>query len=140
MNSKHIGEAAKLAVASALLKQDCSVFTEYGDNSEFDLLVVHNNKVTKMQVRSTHIKNGAVTLSLKKTTPGTRKTMCKVTCFSKHVDYFALYVHDNGDILFVKNTKRFIKARSGMTFRYENPRNQQKKKVRYVKDYLTYGS
>lgn len=53
MHKKDIGTMGESIIVTELLKNNCSVFTEFGDNSKVDLIAIDDNyKAHKIQVKA----------------------------------------------------------------------------------------
>ncbi len=66
MHTKDVGTVGELAVILKLKQAGCTIFTEVGDNSPIDLIVIKNNRLLLGQVKSVNLKNGTSNLPLRK--------------------------------------------------------------------------
>jgi hypothetical protein len=69
MHTKDAGTVGELAVILQLKRAGYAVFTEVGDNSSIDLIVVDRGVVLRGQVKSCKLENGKAGLSLRKAGP-----------------------------------------------------------------------
>ncbi|MBI4739670.1 hypothetical protein HY772_09115 [Candidatus Woesearchaeota archaeon] len=138
MHTKDAGTVGELAVILQLKQAGYTVFTEVGDNSSIDLIVVVNDQLLRGQVKSCQTVNGAATLPLRKAGPNgyLRKYIDDVNT----IDFFALYVHDTGDIAYILAKEAFesCPGSTRLTFRIDPPKNGQEQGVRYLKDYTDF--
>ncbi len=133
MHSKVKGNIGEAAVAYHLLKEGYEVFTELGDNSRVDLIVLVDNKPIKIQVKALSINaNGSVYLKTYKSGPG-----YEFTYTTNDVDIFAVYCLDTEDIGFIK-AETLLKYKCGMKFRITESKNNQKQGIRYLSNYSNF--
>lgn len=136
MHSKIKGGLGTVKVVEYFLRREISVFTEvFCDNSEIDLIVQVSGNLLTIQVRCTNSENGCASLSLRRITPGTRKSTSKTKRFSAVIDIFALYVVDLDQLLFIKREEVERNKRS-VSFRFKETKTRGKYSLRYAKDYL----
>lgn len=135
MHTKIKGGIGVLKVAGFFLEREIPCFSEiFCDISETDLIVECKGILKKIQVRCvTSDKGETASLSLTSTTPGTRKTACKIRRIS-NVDIFALFIIDLDRILFI-DAIEVSGAKSYVTFRLLPTKNHQTKGIRFAADY-----
>jgi len=129
MHSKAKGTIGEAKAIQHFLQNGFRVFTEFGDLSRIDLIVEKNNQLLKIQVKSYTSKDNKVVLYSKKAGPN----------YNFHytegdVDIFAVYILDKDELFYV-SAKELCAMKSGLTFRLAEPKNGQKKMIRYPKDY-----
>jgi len=138
MHTKDAGMVGELAVILQLKQTGYTVFTEVGDNSPVDLIVVGQGRLLRGQVKSCRIVNGVAVLPLRKAGPN--GYLRKYGDNPDEVDFFALYVHDTGQIAYIASRTAF-KSCPGSTrlvFRVAPPKNKQRHGVRYLEDYTDF--
>ena len=121
-----------MAVIKDLLRRGYSVFTEVGDNSRIDVIAILDGRIRTIQVKCTTSVNGLARLHLKKSTLDPRYNFVYTT---DDCDLFALYVEDKDVILYVSSDVALANIKE-MKFRFEPPKNGQKKKINFAEDYL----
>lgn len=131
-HSKHKGTPGEVAVTKHLLQEGHSVFSEIGDLSRTDLIVLVDRVPIKVQVKSCMAKNGVVDVPSKKNGPG-----YDYRYRLEDVDVFAVYVLDH-DLVFYISAKEHLRNSTGSKFRVSEPLNFQKKKVRFASDYVNF--
>jgi len=138
MHTKDAGTVGELAVILQLKQTGYSVFTEVGDNSSIDLIVVSDGKLLRGQVKSCKLVNGSATLPLRKAGPN--GYLRKYIDDPDTIDFFALYVHDMGQIAYISAREAFesCPGSTRLTFRVEPAKNKQERGVRYLKDYANF--
>ena len=138
MHTKDAGKIGELAVILQLKQAGYTIFTEVGDNSPVDLIVVKGKTLLRGQVKSCSLTDGSASLSLRKAGPN--GYLRKYKNDEGLIDFFALYVHDTGQIAYIsaKEAFRDCPASARLTFRVAPPRNNQHKGVRYLGDYADF--
>jgi len=138
VHTKDAGTVGELAVILQLKQAGYTIFTEVGDNSSIDLIVVNEGQVLRGQVKSCRLVDGIANLSLRKAGPNgyLRKYIDDLDT----IDFFALYLHDTGQIAYISAREAFesCPASARLTFRVDPPRNNQERGVRYLKDYTDF--
>lgn len=130
MHTKQSGSLGELKVAADLIARGYAVFTELGDLSKVDLIVLVGNQPVKLQVKARTSKHGRVEVSKRKSGPN-----YQFVYQEGEVDVFAIYVIDI-DRKYV-SASEFLK---GTTFsiRVDPARNGQQKKVRAWQAYTDF--
>src|SRR5262245_41439342 len=105
MHTKDAGTVGELAVILQLKQAGYTVFTEVGDNSSIDLIVVNQSRLLSGQVKSCWLENGKASLSLRKAGPN--GYLRKYKDDSDKLDFFALYLHDTGQIAYISAREAF---------------------------------
>jgi hypothetical protein len=138
MHTKDAGTVGELAVILQLKRAGYTVFTEVGDNSPIDPIVVGKGWLLRGQVKSCRVVKGAAILPLRRAGPN--GYLRKYGDNPDEVDFFALYVHDTGQIAYITSRTAF-KSCPGSTrliFRVAPPKNKQRRGVRYLEDYTDF--
>lgn len=131
-HSKHKGVLGEVAVIKNLLKSGYSVFTEVGDLSRTDLIVLVDKIPIKLQVKSGFAVKGVIDVPASKSGPG-----YKYKYQTSDVDVFACYIIDQ-DLVFYISAKEHLKNTTSTKFRINKPLNNQKSGVRFATDYLDF--
>lgn len=129
MHSKVMGNIGEAAVALYLMKQGYEVFTELGDNSKVDLMILLNNVPIKIQVKCRSEKNGKVEVDSRKAGPNYRFRYTQ-----DDVDVFACYVPERDSIFFI-SSKELLQNSTTTTFRFEEPKKGNQHGCKLVCDY-----
>ncbi len=133
LTTKHTkvkGSLGELKVATDLVRQGYPVFTELGDNSRVDLIVLVDNVAVKMQVKCFASSDGVVSVYGRKAGPNYRFRYQQ-----EDVDVFAIYVYDKDIILYISASE--VVGRGRIKIRFEPPLNGQKSGIRWYDDYLS---
>ena len=129
--TKTIGNVGELAIASDLVARGYDVFFPYGDVSHIDIIAVKNDRIIKLQVKTSKTtKKGSANLGhFQNRRSGLRYT-------TQNIDYIALYVIDRKAIAYVPMAE--IEGYTiAFSLRFDEPKNCQQKGIRYFRDYLS---
>ena len=130
-NHKNVGERGERITIGELAKYDIDVLTPMSDNLPFDLVVYHNNKFFKCQVKTTNSVTINDSLSFKlKTNNWYSKTEHKYT--SDEVDVFILC--DLNNIYLVKFDE--VEGKSNFIIRNTIPKSKQYDGIHFASDYI----
>lgn len=133
LHSKQVGALGVLAIAADLAAQDYFVFTELGDLSKTDLIVMGAEyDPIKVQVKTVKSVNGKITISPKKSGPGYRFRYAK-----HHADIYAVFVRNLKLCLYVSNTE-LLRQKSTLTIRTVAAKNGQISGVRLAVTYRSF--
>jgi hypothetical protein len=127
--SKQLAREAELRFASELTRKGWSIFFPYGEDSPIDILAYKNRQFIKIQVKSTKEKNGAIICKLRSTNNWQNKKYKK-----EEIDFFGFYDKNSkrGYLIPIKDVENM----SEIKIRTKEPKNNQKKKIRYAKQYI----
>jgi hypothetical protein len=107
-----------------------SVFTERGDLSRVDWIVLFENRPIKIQVKTRSLKDGKVTVDSRKSGPGyTHRYQ------PDDVDVFAIYIPQKDLIRFL-NVNPVLRAKGTRVIRIDKSKNNQKTGVNWFENYL----
>lgn len=126
ITSQILGNTGEAKVILELTKLGWNVFTPLNKSSSIDLIVEHNGKTFKIQVKSSHEKDGKIICSLCASTYRYKKFYTE-----NEVDYFAIYNYTRDEIYLIPYTDNH-----SITIRITEPKNKQIKKIIYSKDVL----
>lgn len=129
MHSKQKGMVGEAKILQTFLENDFAVFTEFGDLSRIDLIVVKGALVLKVQVKACTSKNGKVVLYSKKSGPN-----YSFSYRESDVDIFAVYILDKEQTFFV-SSKELCSYDSSMSVRLEETKNGQARNCNFIEDY-----
>lgn len=135
MDTKRIGNIGEAKVLSKFVELGFPVYIPFGDNEKSDLIVEFNNKLNKIQVKtSKNIVNGIIRFDLTSSTVH-RKNGYKHKYSKDEIDYFACYCIENDSIYLFPVTGT---PRSTITIRVDDscPKNGQKSGINFGSNYL----
>lgn len=130
-NSRRIGNIGEAVAIAEFIKRDIEVFLPFGQNTPVDMLILHENKWLKIQVKTTEkVKNGVMRFALCRTNGFTGIS----TPYQKgEVDFIFLYCIQNeykGIVPFEK-----IDGKRQLNIRLEKPKNNQSYLVNMADDF-----
>lgn len=133
MNSKRIGNIGEAKVLAKFVEMGIPVYIPFGDDEKADLIAEFNDKLNKIQVKtSIKSKNGCslfdLTSSTAHRTNGGRRKYS-----NSEIDYFALYSLDRDKIYLMKAPDDPMTA---ITIRFEDTKSGKKIGVNYESDFL----
>ena len=130
-NHKNVGERGERIAIGELAKYDIDVLTPMSDNLPFDLVVYHNGKFFKCQVKTTNSTTINNSLSFKlKTNNWYSKTEHKYT--NDEVDVFILC--DLNNIYLVKFDE--VEGKSNFIIRNSVTKSKQYEGINFASDYI----
>lgn len=129
VKSKQIAREAELRFAAELTRKGWDIFFPYGEDSPIDILAHKKGEFMKIQVKATKIKCGAMSCKLRSTNNWQNKKYKP-----EEIDVFGFYDYESKKGYLVPITE--VKGKSEIRLRIDNPKNNQKKNIRYAKDYL----
>jgi hypothetical protein len=123
-----IGARAELAVATGLIRGGYDVFTPcFNAHSRIDLIACGDAAPMKVQVKTSHLKRGAVCFWTCSNTKHVRQH------YRDDVDAFGVYSPELGLVYLVPVDEVPLREAS---LRLEPARNNQRAKIRWAADYL----
>lgn len=130
INTKQLGLLGELKAQYDFIKNGYEVSLPLGDYCAYDLIVLKDNKVFKIQVKSCEkIIDGKINFNLTSANYYCNKQYTLEDC-----DYFYLFCYENEQSYLLKNIN--IENNRGITLRIEPTKNNQIKGIKFAKDYL----
>lgn len=129
MNTKTIGEKSEGMVLARFLQLGWIVLMPFGDNQRYDFVIDRGNGFEKIQVKTARLKDGYIEFRpySSQSHRGNSQKGYKGEC-----DFFACYCPQNNMIYFIKVDDC---TETVVILRLLPPKNNQKYKVRYAKDF-----
>lgn len=125
----------EIAIMSDILKKGYKVAIPYGEDWDFDLLVLKDEKNGKFErLQCKYVKSDGRTIIVSCRSTNNWKTK-KYT--SQTVDWIAVY-DETTDKCYYIPSKEFEQGRAAITLRLVSPKNNQKAKIKWAKDYLNF--
>jgi hypothetical protein len=132
MNSKTVGERSEAMVLSRFLQLGYIVLIPFGDNQRYDFVIDRGIGLgfEKIQVKTARLKEGFIEFNghSSQCHRGKGSRGYKGEC-----DYFAAYCPQNNECYFIKVDDC---THTSVILRLTTPKNNQKLKVKYAKDYI----
>lgn len=131
--SKRIGNLGEIKVISKFVEYDIPVYIPFGDCEKADLIAEFNEKLQKIQVKtSVKTKNGTMMFDLVSSTSH-RKNGVRHKYTKDEIDYFACYNIERDKVFLIPIEEA---PSTAITIRFEEPKNNQIKNVIMEDKYL----
>lgn len=133
MNSKSIGNIGEAKTLCKFVELGIPVYIPFGDNEKSDLIAEFNGKLNRIQVKTcTKAEDGIMKFDLTSST--SHRNNGEIHVYTKEeIDYFVCY-NVARDKLFLIPVEEA--GDTGIIIRYEKPKNNQTKGIRFEEDYL----
>lgn len=89
MNSKVVGDISEAAVVAALLKAGYNVLMPFGDRNRYDVVIEHDGKFERVQIKTGRERRGNVVFNTKSSTR--RNGQRHEVGYNGQVEFFAVY-------------------------------------------------
>jgi hypothetical protein len=130
-DTKTIGELSELIVALRLAQAGYVVAKPYGENCRYDLLIDDGCKISRVQVKTGRLRNGAVHFKAYSTHTHRKGVSCKP--YTNQIDFFGVYCPDLDSAYLVPIGDA---ARLTGALRVQATKNGQSSRVRWAEQYL----
>ena len=130
--TKQLGTIGELEVAKKLIELGGEVFTNIGDCSKTDLLVMYKGRITRVQVKTCGLDSESVEMHCAKMTNGKRVRYSK-----EDIDVIATYCVKKDVILFASIEDFDGKSRA-LIVRFSESKNGQRKGTNSYRNYLSF--
>ena len=121
MNSKRIGNIGEAYALAKLVELGIPVYQQFGDNEPADYLIIVNNIIYKIQVKTSTTNDGNSVIFDLVSSTSHRKLGVKHKYSKEEVDYFICYDTVTNILFLIKNNGNMTSIR----IRYENCRQQK---------------
>lgn len=131
LTTNQIGNITEAMIISKLLKNGKQVLLPFGEGYRYDLVIEDDDeKFKKVQCKTGRIRNGVIIFNTCSLFFNTKERYKK--SYINEIDLFAVYCPDNETVYLVP-VKEVGKTKAAL--RIEPTKNNQKKFIRYAKDY-----
>ena len=132
LNSKQIGNITGLECMLAFIKLGYNILTPYGDCERYDFVVDLNNKMMKIQVKTSRPSRTGEGSIVFNTSSQSTKNGKKIhhSYDEKQIDYFMTFYNNQAYLIPVKECSAREK-----TLRFVPPKNGQRKGITFATDY-----
>lgn len=135
MNTKTVGDISEAHVLAALLRAGKHVLQPFGDNRRYDLAIDEGDgRMGRVQCKTGRLRKGAIRFPACSTACGAGLHPGARRAYHGEIDYFGVYCPETGETYLIP-LEADGPAREG-TLRVDPPKNNQKTKVRWAKDYV----
>lgn len=129
LNSKHRGALTELQVMTYLFELGYQVSIPFGDNARYDLVLDINNKLYKVQVKTSSLEQEGVYKIDCSRMRVNRGENVRKHYTSEEVDFFATMI--NGRCYLIPQ----LEVSDSKRLRFAKPKNGQTKGITFAKDY-----
>lgn len=98
-DTKSVGELSELIVAVALGRAGYGVVKPLGENSRYDLIIDKDGKLSRVQVKTGRLRNGAILFHAYSTHSHRNRIACRP--YTDEIDFFGIYCPDLGNVYLV---------------------------------------
>ena len=130
MNSKRIGNIGEAIVLAKFVEKGIPVYLPFGDTEKADLIIEINNKLLKVQVKtSNRLEQGCLIFN----TRSSRGLHSSTVLYSEEdIDLYACYSLITKEV-YILERKQFSQGLTSL--RIEESKNGQTKNINFAKDY-----
>jgi hypothetical protein len=130
-----IGAISHARVAAALIEAGKMVWVPFAHVPRYDLIFEEMGQFFRVQCKTGHLLRGALCFMTQSLRAAKRETEWRRVAvdYQGQVDYFGVYCPDNGRVYLIPIADLPVKCRCCL--RIEPAKNNQKKRVRWAKDY-----
>lgn len=130
LNVKQKGVSTELQCLAEFAKLGIMISIPYGDYGRYDFIADINNKLYRIQCKTSSLQTeGVYTFSCRSTTGNTAKAHAR-SYDNTQIDYFATMIDNNCYLIPVDET-----GGTSKTLRFLAPKNGQKEGISFAKDY-----
>jgi PD-(D/E)XK endonuclease len=125
-----VGHRTEAAILSELVRRGYRVLVPFGVNQRYDLVLDCDGRFLRAQCKTGRYRAGAIQFSAVSTQSNTKET--RIRGYAGEVDLFIVHCAENQRVYVVPADE--VPTR-GMLLRVDPPRNNQRKRVRWARDY-----
>lgn len=128
------GDIAELAIAFEAVKLGYSVSFPYGHNNRYDLIVDRNEKLERVQVKYVNSDGITIKISCRSVNKENGK-LVKHKYTKNDIEWLAVFDSFDNTCYFIPS-EELNDGMDTVILRIEKPKNNQKKLIRWAKDYI----
>lgn len=132
MDTKQKGTISEAYVSAKLLECGFTVLDPRGDNAKYDLVVDHNGKFIRIQVKTGRLRDGKIIFPIK-STRGHRGKRCE--SYVSHIEYIMVYCPDYPEILLIDINDIKMLKNGEWYLRVKTSKSNRSKNINWVYDY-----
>jgi hypothetical protein len=125
-----VGHRTEAAILAELVRRGYRVLVPFGVNQRYDLVIETDDGFLRVQCKTGRLRGGVIQFSALSIQSNTRCTQTRD--YAGEVDLFAVHCPENRGIYVIPAEEVPC---SSMYLRVDPPRNRQRKRVRWAKDY-----
>lgn len=129
------GDLAELKVATDLLERGYKIAIPYGEDWDFDLIVLRADRLERVQVK--HASSNGAFISVKCSSHSLTNGRVRATKLytAAMIDWLAVYDATTEQCYYIP-AEELAEGRRELILRLTAPRNNQRARIRYASDYL----
>ena len=131
---KTIGDRTTLVVMLALREAGYSLYLPFGENTRCDLAIDEIDRLARVQCKTGRLRNGAVRFKACSSYAHHRNPRTNGRHYLGEIDYFAVYCPETAGVYLIPITE--IPLTTQGAIRVHPPRNGQRRRIRFARDYL----
>ena len=128
-NTKFVGDVSEAKVIAAFVEAGYSVSIPFGENHRYDLIVERDNVLSRVQVKTGRLHNGAIVFNC--FSAHSHATGTSFRRYTGEVEFFGVYCPETSETYLVPVDNLPIKG----YLRVEATRNGQRKKIRWASEF-----
>ena len=132
-HSKDIGDRSALAIAIALQGIGHAVYLPFGENTRADFVIDDGTRLARVQCKTGRLRDGVVQFKTCSSYAHHSNPASVARDYLGQIEYFAVFCPETGGIYLIPIED--IPLKWAGCLRVTEPRNGQKLRIRYAKDY-----
>ncbi len=131
-NTSQTGEICCTQLMAALALQGKSIFVPLSDHLRYDFLFEEEGKFFRVQCKNARLRKGCIVVYCHSVDSRSQPGHCIRKKYTGEIDFFGVFCPDNGKCYLIP-----VEVVEGLacSLRVELPRNGQKTKIRWARDY-----
>jgi hypothetical protein len=130
-DTKTVGELSELIVATALARAGYLIATPIGENARYDLIIDKDRKLSRVQVKTGRLRNGAILFNTYSSHYHRKGVTCKP--YTNQIDLFGVYCPELNSVYLIPIDHT---AKLSGSLRVRATKNGQYSQVRWAQPYL----
>jgi PD-(D/E)XK nuclease superfamily protein len=130
---KDIGDKTTLAVMLALRAHGLAVLVPFGENTRYDLVIDDGSHLRRVQCKTGRLRGGAVVWNVCSHYGHHTNARVIRRDYEGEIDYFGVYCPETSGVYLVPMSDLQIRVRGAL--RVDPPKNNQRKFIRFAKQY-----
>ena len=127
MHTKTKGKIAEMMISAKLMELGWKVLLPFGENNRYDLVAEKEGKFIRIQVKYVTPTKGILDINCKSSN---NWSILRYT--PNEIDFIAVFDSVNHNIYFISVSKLNL---SSIKLRLDPPKNNQRRKIKYAKDF-----
>jgi hypothetical protein len=134
--TKAKGDLAELAVAHDLIRQGYRIAFPYGEDCDYDLIVLREDRLERVQVKYTESDGDVILVKCRSHSLTNGKVKKTKRYTAAMIDWIAVYDRTSDRCYYVPSWM-LAEGRAYLSLRLTPPKNGQRAKIRFAENYLS---